>query len=95
MIPSSPRRTWIFLLASSLAFYGPNLLAPAAWDKNATYLLLLNLYQSALVVAGFWYGPSICRALVVKEVIGGPLRQALDRTLADLHKSKGQHDRLG
>lgn len=90
MIPSSPRRTWIFLLVSSLAFYGPELIAPAAWDKNATYLLLYNLYQGTLVVAWFWYGPAICRALVVKEVITGPLRQAVDHTLAELHKSKGR-----
>ena len=89
MIPSSPRRTWIFLLVSSLAFYGPGLVAPAAWDKNATYLLLYNLYQGALVVAWFWYGPAICRALVEKEVVAGPLRQAVDSTLAELHKSKG------
>jgi len=89
MIPSSPRRTWIFLLVTSLAFYGPTILAPAAWDKNATYLLLSNLYQVALVVAGFWYGPAICRALVVEEVPAGTLRQALDRGLAELHERKG------
>ena len=89
MIPSSPRRTWIFLLASSLAFFGPDFLAPAAWGKQATYLLLSSLYQGALVVAGFWYGPVICRALVVKEVATGPLRQAVDRTLAELRNGKG------
>ena len=93
MIPSSPRRTWIFLLASSLAFYGPSLLAPTAWDQNSTYLLLSNIYQVALVVAGFWYGPAICRALVVKEVHAGVLRQAVSRTLTELHKGKG-HVRL-
>ena len=93
MIPSSPRRTWIFLLISSLAFLGPYLLAPAAWEKNATYLLLSSLYQGTLVVAGFWYGPVICRALVVKEVVAGPLRQAVDWTLAELRKSEG-HIRL-
>ena len=90
MIPSSPKRTWIFLLVSSLAFYGPSFLAPAAWDKNTTYLLLSSLYQGALVVAGFWYGPAICRALAVKMVVDGPLRQAVDGTLAELRKSKGQ-----
>jgi len=89
MIPSSPRRTWIFLLVSSLAFYGPSLLVPAAWDQNTTYLLLSSLYQGALVVAGFWYGPAICRALVVKEVPDGPLRQAVNRTLTELRKSEG------
>jgi hypothetical protein len=90
MIPSSPLRTWIFLLVSSLAFYGPGFLVPAAWDKNATYLLLSSLYQGALVVAGFWYGPAICRALAVKMVVAGPLRQAVDETLAELRMSKGR-----
>ncbi len=90
MIPSSPRRTWIFLLVSSLAFYGPGLFAPAAWNKNATYLLLYTLYQGALVVAWFWCGPAICRALVVKRVVAGPLREALDNTLAELYKGKGR-----
>ena len=89
MIPSSPRRTWIFLLVSSLVFFGPGFLAPAAWDKNVTYLLLSSIYQGTLVVAGFWYGPAICRALVLKEVIAGPLRQAVDSTLAELRKRKG------
>jgi len=89
MIPSSPSRTWIFLLLSSLAFYLPSLFAPAAWDKNATWLLLSSLYQSALVIAGFWYGPAICRALVVKTIVAGPLRQAVDLTLAELRKGKG------
>jgi hypothetical protein len=93
MIPSSPRRTWIFLLASSLAFYGPSLVVPAAWDQNATYLLLSSLYQGALVVAGFWYGPTICRALVVKEVPEGPLRQAVSRSLTTLRENVG-HVRL-
>jgi len=89
MIPSSPSRTWIFLLLSSLAFYLPGLLAPAAWDKNTTWLLISSLYQGALVIAGFWYGPAICRALVVKTVVAGPLRQAVDLTLAELRKGKG------
>ena len=88
MIPSSPRRTWIFLLASLLAFYGPGFLAPAAWDKNATYLLLSNLYQGALVVAGFWYGPAICRVLIVKLVVDGPLHQAVNCTLVELRNSE-------
>jgi hypothetical protein len=89
MIPSSPSRTWIFLLLSSLAFYLPTLLAPAAWDKNATWLLFSNIYQGALVIAGFWYGPAICRALVVKTVVTGLLRQVVDLTLAELRKKNG------
>jgi hypothetical protein len=90
MIPSSPKRTWIFLLVSTLAFYGPSWLVPAAWDKSTTYLLLFSLYQGALVVAGFWYGPAICRALAVNVVVAGPLRQAVDETLEALHQRKGQ-----
>lgn len=89
MIPSSPRRTLIFLLLSSLAFYGPSLLSPASLDKNATYLLLSSIYQAGLVVVGFWYGPAICNALIVKTVVVGPLRQAVDWNLAELHKRKG------
>jgi hypothetical protein len=33
-----PCRTWMFLLLSSLAFYGPNLVAAAARDQSATLL---------------------------------------------------------
>jgi Zn-dependent protease with chaperone function len=89
MIPSSPRRTWTFLLLSSLAFFMPDFVVPVAWEKQSTYLLLSSLYQGALVIAGFWYGPAICRALVVKEVIAGPLRQTLDRAVAELGRSDG------
>lgn len=94
MIPSSPRRTWQFLLFSCLAFWGPDLLVPDAWSKNETYVLLSTLYQEALVVAGFWYGPVICRALVVREVTEGPLRQTVEWTLSELHKSHGAAVRL-
>jgi hypothetical protein len=94
MIPSSPRRTWRFLLLSCLAFWGPDLVVPEAWSKNETYLLLSTLYQEALVVAGFWYGPAICRTLVVREVSEGPLRQAVDWTLAELHRPRGSATRL-
>lgn len=90
MIPSSPRRTWIFLLVSLLAFYGPGMLAPAAWEKNASFLLLSNIYQGILVVAGFWYGPAICRALVVEELRTGPLRDAVNHGLAGLQETKGR-----
>ncbi|BBO99631.1 hypothetical protein [Sulfuriferula nivalis] len=87
MIPSSPKRTWIFLLLSSLAFYVPSLLAPASWDKNATYVMFSSLYQGGLVLAGFWYGPAICRALIITEVVDGPLWVAMDATLAALHNN--------
>lgn len=94
MIPSSPQRTWKFLLLSGLAFWGPDLMVPAAWSHNETYLLLSNLYQEALVVAGFWYGPAICQALVVREMVEGPLRQAVDWTLAELHQPREAAPRL-
>jgi hypothetical protein len=89
MIPSSPRRTLLFLLVSSLTLYGPSLLSPASWDKNATYLLFSSLYQAVLVVAGFWYGPAICKALIVKTVTAGPLRLSVDIALVELHKREG------
>ena len=94
MIPSSPRRTWKFLLLSCVAFWGPDLVVPAAWGRNETYLLLSTLYQEALVVAGFWYGPAICQTLVVREVVEGPLRQVVDWTLSELHKPRGAGARL-
>lgn len=87
MIPSSPLRSWIFLAISVLAFSAPGLLLPAAWDKNSTYLLFYNLYQAALVLAGFWYGPAICRALVIATVTDGPVHEAVERTLLDLRKN--------
>ena len=82
MIPSSPKRTWLFLLLTLLAFYAPGMLVPEAWDNNATWLLAYSFYQSAVVVIGFWYGPAICHALVVERVVDGYLRQAVDDTLA-------------
>lgn len=73
---------------SSLAFYGPSLLLPAEWDKHSSYLLFYDLYQGALVLAGFWFGPAICSALVVRTVVAGPLREAVDRTLLELRDEK-------
>jgi hypothetical protein len=82
LIPSTPRRTWIFLLTSSLAFFGPDLLVPAAWAANPTYLLISTTYQLILVLVWFWFGPVICKALVVWEINAGPLRVAVDLALA-------------
>lgn len=90
MIPSSPKRTWLFLLLTMLAFYGPGMLVPETWDKNTTWLLLYSFYQSAVVLIGFWYGPAICHALVVERIVDGPLCQAVDDTLEVLHQGKGQ-----
>lgn len=89
MIPSSPRRTLIFLVASLLAFFWPDVVVPVAWGKTPTYLLVSDVYQVALALAGFWFGPAICRALVLEEVTTGPLRQALDESLAELRRRKG------
>lgn len=79
MIPSSPRRTWLFMLASSLAYFGPDLLVPAVWAHTSLYLTLSAVYQGMLVVLGFWFGPAICRALAVSMVVTGPLRAAVER----------------
>jgi hypothetical protein len=89
MIPSSPKRTWLFLLLTLLVFYAPGMLVPDAWDKNATWLLVYSVYQSAVVVIGFWYGPAICHALVEERIVDGPLRQAVDDTLAALQQGIG------
>jgi hypothetical protein len=88
MIPSSARRTLIFLLLSVVVFWGPDWLVPAAWQNDATYLLASNLYQGLLVIAGFWFGPALCRAMVVDEVSAGPLRQAIDQILDELNTAE-------
>lgn len=84
MIPSSARRTLIFLLLSVLVFSGPDWLVPTAWQHETAYPLVSNLYQGLLVIAGFWFGPALCKAMVVDEVSAGPLRQAIDRILVEL-----------
>ncbi|MDR3390761.1 MAG: hypothetical protein P4L77_03415 [Sulfuriferula sp.] len=65
-------------------------MSPASWDKNATYLLYFSLYQALLVVAGFWYGPAICNALIVKTVTAGQLRQTVDSALTELRQRAGR-----
>jgi hypothetical protein len=89
MIPSSPKRTWIFLVLSSLAFYTPVLLMPGDWEKDTSYVLFYTIYQGALVLAGFWYGPAICRSLVVRTLVAGPLRQAVEDIIVELRNNNG------
>lgn len=89
MIPSSPMRTWIFLLLSSLAFYAPVILMPGDWEKDTSYVLFYTVYQGALVLAGFWFGPAICSSLVVRTVVAGPLHQAVEETIVELHNNSG------
>ncbi len=84
MIPSTPRRTWLFLGATCLLYFGPDLLLPEVWRQAALYPLLSSLYQGVLVLLGFGFGPAICRALVVREIDEGPLRVAVDRALETL-----------
>lgn len=84
MIPSSPRRTWIFLGASLLLYFAPDLLLPDRLQHVPLYPLLSNVYQGVLVLLGFLFGPAICRALVVREVVAGPLRTVADLALAGI-----------
>jgi Zn-dependent protease with chaperone function len=84
MIPSSPRRTLLFILLSSLAYFGPDLLVPTVWAHGSTYVVLSAFYQSALVVAGFWLGPAICRTLVVREIGQGSLLATTEKERSDL-----------
>jgi hypothetical protein len=84
MIPSSPRRTWQFLAVTLLLYYAPDLLLPAAW--NHAHTSLGNAYQGVLVLLGFAYAPAICRAMVLREVVSGPLRSLADRVMADLRR---------
>jgi hypothetical protein len=88
MIPSSARRTLIFLLLSVVVFWGPDWLVPTAWQHDAAYPLVSNLYQGLLVIAGFWFGPALCKAMVVDEVSAGPLRQAIDQILVELNTAE-------
>jgi len=87
MIPSSPRRTWIFLLVSSLAFWGPDLLLPSNWQHSHLYPVLSNIYQGLLVVAWFLFGPALCRSMVENEIRSGPLYQSVHQALAELEQS--------
>jgi len=84
MIPSSPRRTWLFLIASSLAYFGPDLLVPAAWAHTHAYLVGSALYQGMLVVLGFGFGPALCRALAVSPAGASALDAAIERERAGL-----------
>jgi Zn-dependent protease with chaperone function len=84
MIPSSPRRTWLFLLASTLAYFGPDLLVPGAWTHTSLYLTLSAVYQGVVVTLGFWFGPAICRAMAVGTLSTGSLQAAADREQAGL-----------
>jgi hypothetical protein len=84
MIPSTPRRTWLFLLISCALFFGPDLVMPQAWAQTPIYARWATLYQGALVLIGFGFGPDICRALVVRAVTAGPERGFIDGALAGL-----------
>ena len=88
MIPSSPRRTLLFMLLSSLAYFAPDLLAPAAWAHSSAYPVLSTVYQCVLVVAGFWLGPAICRILVVREIGQGSLFETIEKQRAGLINKK-------
>ena len=78
---------WTFLVLSIVAFYLPAWLLPAALQKSATYVFLNDAYQLLLVIAGFWYGPALCRALVLKRMDEGVLRERVDLALTELRSS--------
>jgi Zn-dependent protease with chaperone function len=84
MIPSNPKRTWLFLGTSVLLYLAPDLLLPRAWLGASYYPLLLSGYLGGLVLLGFAYGPAICRAMVLREIDSGPWRSRLDQALASL-----------
>lgn len=70
----------LFVIASSLAYFGPSLLVPAAWSATSTYQFGSALYQGLLVLLGFAFGPALCRALVVDAVTDGALHAAVAQT---------------
>ena len=84
MIPSSPRRTWLFLAATLALYYAPDLLTPAAWQGDRLFPPLSAAYQGLLVLLGFGYGVAICRAMIVSQVSGGPLLAAIDQARSAL-----------
>ncbi|MHB0974146.1 MAG: M48 family metalloprotease [Thiobacillus sp.] len=84
MIPSTPRRTWLFLIASSLAYFGPDLLVPAAWAHTHAYLVGSAFYQGLLVVLGFGFGPALCRAMAVGPTGTSALDAAIEQGRAGL-----------
>jgi hypothetical protein len=84
MIPSTPRRTWLFLLISCALFFGPDLLTPEAWVHTLIYQRLAAAYQGILVLIGFGFGPAICRALVVRTLRAGLECASVDKAIAEL-----------
>jgi hypothetical protein len=88
MIPSTPRRTWLFIGLSLALYFAPDQLTPAVWQHAELYLALSSAYQGMLVLLGFGFGPAICRALVVREIDTGPLRSAVDQAVAKLLPAK-------
>jgi Zn-dependent protease with chaperone function len=84
MIPSTPRRTWLFLIASTLAYFGPDLLVPSAWAHTSPYLVGSALYQGMLVVLGFGFGPAVCRAMAIRPADASALHDAIERARAGL-----------
>lgn len=84
MIPSSPRRTWVFLVSTLALYFAPDLVAPAAWRDSDLFLALSAAYQGVLVLLGFAFGPAICRAMVIAEINDGPVRRAIDQALSTL-----------
>ncbi len=87
MIPSTPRRTWLFLIASTLAYFSPDLLVPAAWAHTPPYLIGSALYQGMLVVLGFGFGPALCRAMAVSPADASFLPDAIGQARAGLRAS--------
>lgn len=84
MIPSSPRRTLLFLALSTAVFFVPDLLVPDAWTKTSAYRLLDALYLGLVILAGFVLGPRIGRLMMTGELAGGPVRWAVDHALSSL-----------
>ncbi len=84
MIPSSPRRTWLFLGITLLLYYAPDLLTPASWQQATSYAIGSAAYQGLLVVLWFAFGPAICRAMVVREISAGGGRNRVDQALATI-----------
>ena len=78
MIPSTPRRTLLFLVASTLAFFLPDLLVPARLAAGPGFSALSAAYQAVVLVAGFWFAPAICRAMMAQAAPRADLVHRVD-----------------
>jgi hypothetical protein len=85
MIPSTPRRTLLFLLLSTAVFFVPDWLVPEPWKQTTAYKTLDAFYLGMVILTGFALGPWMGRLMMIGEVASGPVRVAIDQALGTLY----------